>query len=335
MSSSSVGNGGLFFAVLADPQLGMTSGEDGVVCWDAELGSLNAAIDAINALSPRPSFCSVLGDLVHHFDRQTDGTFVEEVKSFKAAIARVDLSIPVYIIPGNHDVGDSPTSESLAMYREQFGNDFYMIRVSPFCRLLALNSGLFADSSNAAADAAEQLKWLEEALGSGRESETTIVLQHHLLFIEDEYETAESLAVAKSQSHFNGSIMSNRYFHIPRPMREMLLSRLRSSKSRVGAVLTGHFHQNWERRTQDGRILQLTTAAISGLLGAVDAETGACMPPTDKPGLRIVRIFPPANAGGDALLTSHYYSASGAAEAWRKLEPGFATPRREVSDEWW
>jgi hypothetical protein len=203
--------------------------------------------------------------------------------------------------------------------------------VIPNCRVLALNSCLLRDASAAPAEAAAQMAWLDEMLIQGPTDKTTLIIQHHPMFIDDEEETGESLLASKSKSHYKGYIMSNEYFHLPRPMRQIFLDKLHKSAGHVTAVLTGHFHQNWHRQTRG--IQQITTASVSATLGKVHADTGECLPPADKPGFRVFKMFP---AGPETILTSRYYPVeTGMAEAWRNLGPNFVALRQHTADEWW
>lgn len=125
------------FVQAADTQLGFMddptwgSSGDGTN-WDEEVALTRRLVRCVNALSPRPRFLVMCGDLVHalpsgltmpadggtssverytndeHWRRQND--------DFKRIMN--DLEVPLVCVCGNHDVGDRPTPTSLARYAD-------------------------------------------------------------------------------------------------------------------------------------------------------------------------------------------------------------------------
>ena len=71
------------------------------------------AIEKANTL--RPDFVVVCGDMIHN-----TGDNAEIAELFRIT-DMLDDGIPVHWVSGNHDVGEAPTSESLAFYRENLG----------------------------------------------------------------------------------------------------------------------------------------------------------------------------------------------------------------------
>jgi len=61
--------------------------------------------------------------------------------------ARLDPGIRLFLVPGNHDVGNEPTKESLAQYRAEFGPDYYTFRVGDITGIV-LNSNLEKGAQN-------------------------------------------------------------------------------------------------------------------------------------------------------------------------------------------
>lgn len=91
--------------------------------WEKEIVLTRKAIAAANALTPKPRFFIVCGDLVnavpsHKFNDQ-------QVVDFKKVFEELDPSIPLVCVCGNHDVGDTPTQQSVKKYRSNFGDDYF------------------------------------------------------------------------------------------------------------------------------------------------------------------------------------------------------------------
>ena len=101
------------FIQMSDPQFGMYTENKG---FEQETANFEFAIATANRL--KPAFVVVTGDLVNAAGDAA------QVAEFKRVAARLDPNIRLFLMPGNHDVGNEPTKESLAKYREQFGPDF-------------------------------------------------------------------------------------------------------------------------------------------------------------------------------------------------------------------
>src|SRR3974377_1043375 len=106
-----------FFIQMSDPQFGMYSQNHGI---EQETINFEFAIATANRL--KPAFVVITGDLVNQAGNR------EQIAGLKRIAAKLDPAIPLYLAPGNHDVGTEPTPESLAAYRERFGRDYYNLR---------------------------------------------------------------------------------------------------------------------------------------------------------------------------------------------------------------
>ena len=87
-----------YFIQLTDPQFGMI---DKNASFDKETALMEKAVKQINKLNP--GFVVVTGDLVN------EGNNADQIKEFKRILATLRKDIPVYLTPGNHDVGQQPT----------------------------------------------------------------------------------------------------------------------------------------------------------------------------------------------------------------------------------
>ena len=110
----------LFFIQLSDPQFGMYADN---ADFQQETANFEFAIATANRL--KPAFVIVTGDLVN---KAGDKAQADE---YLRIAAKLDRSIPLYQLPGNHDIGNEPTPESIAAYVARFGPDHYSFRCGP------------------------------------------------------------------------------------------------------------------------------------------------------------------------------------------------------------
>ncbi len=143
-------------------------------------------------------------------------------------------------MPGNHDVENAPTPESLVAYRKR-GRDHYVFSHAGFTGVV-LNSSLIHTPDKAASEASEQIEWLHETLASARDAgaRRIVVFQHHPWFLKSADEP-------------------DQYFNIPIVRRTPLLRLFRESGVRL--LVSGHLHQNAE-------------AVVNGLEAVVTAPVG-------------------------------------------------------------
>jgi 3',5'-cyclic AMP phosphodiesterase CpdA len=182
-------------------------------------------------------------------------------RAFKAVCSSLD--VPVYFVPGNHDVYNPPMGEIEApwwarlevnsnlqrSYEGWFGPAWYKAT----CRgvhlvgvnSLVLNSGLPEEG--------EQWAWLEETLKEIDGHGTRIVLFTHL-----------PLFVNQADERLDDQDFANRYLVVAPPARDRLLDLVR--RNRVTAVLAGHLHVPWHRSQTwpDGSTTEFLCTGSSG-----------------------------------------------------------------------
>jgi len=233
------------FIQLSDPQFGMFTADRDFV---QETANFEFAVAAVNRL--KPDFIVITGDLVN---RPGDAAQMDE---FDRIRARIDPAIAVYEMPGNHDVENVPTPESLAAYTARYGRDRYVFRHRNLVGIV-LNSSLI-HSPDRAPDAYEaQLAWLRTELDAARASGAPhiVIFQHHPWFIEKADEPDE-------------------YFNLPLMRRTPLLALFREAGVRT--LVSGHFHRN--AVTTDAGFEAVTTGAVGMPLGG------------SRSGLRVFRV---------------------------------------------
>jgi 3',5'-cyclic AMP phosphodiesterase CpdA len=233
-----------FFVQASDPQFGMyTADKD----FAQETANWTFAVANINRI--HPAFVVVTGDLVN---KTGDAAQIAE---YLRITHSVDRSIHVYNVPGNHDVGNAPTPESIAAYRKNIGPDYYSFREGPIYGIV-LNSSYFKAPEKVRDEAAKQEVWLAAELEKAKSSGSLpLVFLHIPLFLKQVDEPEE-------------------YSNTPIETRKRILALLH--RYNVRYVFAGHLHAN--SYGKDGDLEMITTAAEGKPIGP------------DPSGLRIVEV---------------------------------------------
>jgi len=235
----------LFFVQMSDPQFGMYSNN---ADFSQETANFEFAIANANRL--RPSFVVVCGDLVNQAGEAA------QIAEYLRVAAKLDRSIPLHNVAGNHDVGNTPTPASLAAYRAKFGPDYYTFRHSNFTGIV-LNSSLIQHPESAPEEAGKQESWLLAQLDKIKSegARHVAVFQHIPFFLERADEP-------------------DQYFNIPLEARKKFLDLL--VRYDVHDVFAGHYHRNASGQT--GSLRMVTTGPVGKPLGP------------DPSGIRIVLV---------------------------------------------
>lgn len=233
-----------FFVQLSDPQFGMYAGDANFI---QETANFEFVVASLNRL--HPAFVVVCGDLVN---KPGDAAQIAE---YRRIAGKLDRTIPLYNVAGNHDVGNEPTHASLTAYRRNFGPDYYTFQSGDLFGFV-LDSSLIQHPEKASGEAARQDAWfaaeLEKAAGHGKQ---LVVFQHIPWFLEREDEPAQ-------------------YFNIPPNARAKYLALFR--RYGVRQVFAGHYHRN--ALGQAPGIEIVTTGPVSKPIGP------------DPSGLRVVKM---------------------------------------------
>jgi serine/threonine-protein phosphatase CPPED1 len=226
------------FIMLTDPQFGMYTQNKS---FARETANYEFAIATVNRL--KPGFMIVLGDLVN---KEGDP---EQIREFLRISGKIDPSVPAYYLPGNHDVGTPPTSQTIADYRKNIGRDFYSFRAGPIYGIV-LNSNLIIAPQKAEAEYQEQNSWLKKELETAKASGVPhiIVFMHHPIFSDN----------VNERDQYNSIPMERR-----RPLLEML------HNAGVRNVFAGHVHKNITVRDGD---LEMTTCGPVAMPFAEDGS---------------------------------------------------------------
>ncbi|MBL7647725.1 MAG: metallophosphoesterase [Candidatus Hydrogenedentes bacterium] len=192
------------FVQLCDTQLGMGG-------YEADVIRFGLAVEAINALDV--DWVVVCGDLVN------DGNDDTAVADFKRVAA--GFSMPVYLAPGNHDVGNEPNAGSLERYRKLQGKDYYAAMEHGY-KLVIANTQLW--KYPVPVESEKHDAWFtEELLKSARSETPTLIVSHYPPFVSTPDEADD-------------------YYNLPPEKRKEILARVKGAG--VRAWLAGHVHKN-------------------------------------------------------------------------------------------
>ncbi|MFA5245449.1 MAG: metallophosphoesterase [Pedobacter sp.] len=230
---------------MADTQFGFFNANKE---FSRETVNMEKAIAESNRL--KPAFVVICGDLVNKPGN------LAQIAEYKRIAAKLDPSIKLYSVSGNHDVENVPTPQSLALYKQHFGDDRYTFRSGNIFGIV-LNSSLIKDPSLAPEEAAAQDVWLNSVLDKAKKSNAKhiMVFVHHSFFLSDPNEP-------------------DQYFNINTERRKYYLDLFQ--KYGVKQIFAGHYHRNAYGKA--GEIEMITTGPVGRPLGA------------DSSGFRVVNI---------------------------------------------
>lgn len=233
------------FVQLSDPQFGMyTENRDFV----QETANLEFAIANVNRL--KPAFVIVSGDLINKAGDPA------QTAEYLRITKKLDSSIPIHHVAGNHDVGNEPTPESLALYRRNIGPDYYTFQHGDLGGIV-LDSSLIQHPEKAQAEADKQEAWLKSELAKMRSANIRhiVIFQHIPWFLATPDEP-------------------DQYFNIPAAIRARYLELLKSSG--VHYAFAGHYHRN--ALGEGGGLQMITTGPVGKPIGP------------DPSGIRVVTV---------------------------------------------
>jgi serine/threonine-protein phosphatase CPPED1 len=245
-----------FFIQMTDPQIGWQPLEE----W-------RTAIKLANRL--KPAFVVVTGDLLNRkaeADKLDPEEDAKQLRDFKDVAAQLDKSIPFYTLPGNHDVCNVPTAETLAWYEKNFGKLWYSFTHGD-CFFVAMETDILKHPDHTKEYVQRELAWVRQALRSAVKDNYRhkIVFMHHSVFLKEPDEKED-------------------YFSLPLPVRKELLDLFHATG--VEAVFSGHLHKN--AYAKDGKLELITSGSCGKTLGK------------DPVGFRIVKVL------GDRIEHRYY-----------------------------
>ena len=198
----------LTFVHLSDPHVGRRS--------DAE--SFAVAIEAIERLDPQPAFVVITGDLTESFRDA-------EVLYLKHLVDR--FTLPVLLVPGNHDVGFDPTPDSIAKWNAAFPEFAtpYQRDFGPL-RIVAMDAQLYnARRANSEVNQEGKRQWraMVKMVRTAKRERRRIIMAYHIPIVPNFF-----------RQRVSGSWRT----------KDMVRMRSLLSTHAVEATLTGHLHRD-------------------------------------------------------------------------------------------
>ena len=236
------GDDNCFFIQITDPQFGMFENNEG---FEKETVLYEKAVEHVNKL--KPDFVVITGDFVHNSNNKS------QIEEFLKITAKIHPEIPVYLSPGNHDVGQEPDKQSLQTYIDTYGYDRFSFNLKGYF-FVGLNTSLIKGDMPRCEK--KQYKWLKKELKEGQDFSQVVLFCHYPFFI-------------------NAFDEPEKYSNIALEDREKYLSLF--EEYNVDAVFSGHYHNN--AFAKYGDIQFVTTSAIGKPLGEAPS------------GIRIIRIY--------------------------------------------
>ncbi|HLU89151.1 MAG TPA: metallophosphoesterase [Cyclobacteriaceae bacterium] len=230
-----------YFFHLSDPQFGFLDANKSV---DQEIALYENAVAHINRLEP--DFVVITGDFVHNNEDASQWA------EFNRITRMIKSSIPVYLVPGNHEYSQQPTEREFVEYKKTYGDDKFSV-THKNSLLLGINSTLINSEFHALEK--EQFDWLESQLKNAGKVKHIFLFTHHPFFVESAEEP-------------------DKYSNIVLEKRRKYLDLL--EKYKVRAVFNGHLHRNSHLKYKGTDMI--ASSAVGKQLGK------------DLSGLRVIKV---------------------------------------------
>ncbi|MGE3599904.1 MAG: metallophosphoesterase [Dehalococcoidia bacterium] len=229
------------FAVVADTHINESDATSTSPFETNRLANARAryVFECLSQMRPSPSFVVHLGDIVHPIPSHP--RYDDAAREYQALTAR--LPVPIYLTPGNHDVGDKrinwmPADQVctsyLEKYRSTFSKDWYSFQFADV-RFIVINSLLI---NSGLEEEQQQQRWLENEIAA---ADRAFLFTHYPPYIYQQDEAGN-------------------YDNIDEPGRSWLLRTIKQGK--VEAVFAGHVHNFWYDGIGDTHFYMLPSTAF-------------------------------------------------------------------------
>ena len=207
-------------------------------------------------MEPKPKFFIICGDLLDAWPDKWPEIRKRQEDDFMKIFAKVDKNIPLVCVCGNHDIGNTPTRQSIRTYNESFGDDFFSFWFSSV-HFIVINLQFYEDSSLVPELAKHHEEWLDMELEKSKMlgSKYLFVFQHIPWFVE-----------SPEEEKF--------YFNVESKLRLKMLQKFYDVG--VTKIFCGHYHRNAGGYFRDMELI--VTTAIGCQIGP------------DTHGMRLVKV---------------------------------------------
>ena len=172
------------------------------------IGTLNATIDAVNAMPNRPALVLHTGD-VSHLSKAA------EFDTASQLLSRLG-SAELHVVPGEHDVTDGPGVEFFARFGKPSNNRGYYSFDAQGVHFVALVNVMNFKPNGLGALGDEQLAWLKDDLAGRSASQPIVVFAHMPLWTIYEpwgWGTGEGEQIAGLLRRFGSVTVLNGHIH--------------------------------------------------------------------------------------------------------------------------
>lgn len=234
------------FIQMSDPQLGFISGE--TLDFTADSLLLERMVANVNRL--KPAFVLMTGDMTNT-SRQKD-----QVACYKMIMEKIDMSVPVYTVPGNHDIGGDASTDRVNAYISNYGEDRFCMTYEG-CAFIGIDSPVIKYDNTELE--VPQYNWLLEKLYEAKDCRMRFVVSHYPFFLSSYLEAENSQNLSQEAR--------DRYWPV-------------FKRHKVSCVIAGHLH--YTRQASYNGIGMITTGAVGKPLGS--GFSGAALWKIDKDG---------------------------------------------------
>ncbi|WP_179283192.1 metallophosphoesterase [Bordetella genomosp. 9] len=228
------------FIVISDTHINQAEDKAAAFFPLNRLANGRARIAFAAARRYRPEFVLHVGDIVHPMPSHPG--FDQACANYRELESAFDC--PVYLTPGNHDIGDKPwpmapvaqiNPKYMAKYEAQFGRQWYTWQHGD-CDFFVLNTSLL---NAGLPQEQEQAAWFEQALAAAPDRK--FLSLHYPPHVRDAHEP----------SHYD---------NLDEPARSWLLSLI--ERHGIEAVFCGHVHNLWYNQHGDTEFYLLPSTAF-------------------------------------------------------------------------
>ncbi len=220
-----------FFVHMSDPQYGFMDGDKS---HDREVSMMDTVVGFINRM--KPPFVVVTGDFVNQSHNDV------QVSAWKKTLSTISADVKIYMVPGNHDIGNNPGQAAYDRYESLYGDTKFSFRHGGDA-FIGIDSNPLKNGDSIRER--RQYEWLEAELSAAGDAGTRFVFMHHPLFLKKFTE-------------------KEKYSNLSQTIRERYVALFK--RYGVNVVLTGHYH-NTASGVVDG-IRMYTAGAVGRALGS-------------------------------------------------------------------